>query len=410
MRPTEKIENTVKKMNFSAGDEMRKQILDDALKAHGQTKTQPASDKPNIWRIIMKSKSTRLATAAVLFIAAVAGLSILSITSKPAWAIEQTIEVLRHIKAVYLAGQVNYPDKGESTFKIWTRPNRNNPAVSGDLRYQEGDNHVSVASEENNITYVYTESKTGGVVYISEGLNRQCDPFPGSDLFEQCKKRAQNWQEQYRKDEVTGRNSVFVTFEGPAVNTAKYWLIQFDLESKFPVRAGVWWDEHREGKPHYEYSFIEYNPELPADFFEFEVPEGAQVVDCRILRGLLDNNADAGIDVGNMSMEEACKQVAKEYWSVVTAKDWSRLQMIRPLASGEKLNELTGLYANDEPVEVIEIAAINHISDPGTFTEVTCVLKTKSGQRKTSLLNVEIRAEQRGQVGAVAGTIGPELF
>jgi len=247
-------------------------------------------------------------------------------------------------------------------------------------------------------------------VYISNGLNRQCDPFPGSDLFEQCKKRAQNWQEQYRKDEVTGRNSVFVTFEGPAVNMAKYWLIQFDLESKFPVRAGVWWDEHREGKPHYEYSFIEYNPELPADFFDFEIPEGAQVIDCRTLRNLLDNNINAGIPVGSVSTGDACKQVAKEYWSAVIAKDWSRLQKIRPLASGEKLNELTGLYSNDEPVELVEISSMNHISDPGTFAEITCVLRTKSGQTKTSLLNIEIRSEQRGQVGAVAGTIGPELF
>ncbi len=261
-------------MNFSAGAELRKQILDDALKAHEQTRTQSLFEKANIWRIIMKSRITKLTTAAALFIAVIAGLSILSITSKPAWAIEQTIEALRHIKSVHLTGHVYYPDRGESTFKIWTRPNSKNPAVAGDLRYQEGDNHVSAASEEKNLTYVYTELKTGGVVYISNGLNRQCDPFPGSDLFEQCKKRAQNWQEQYRKDEVTGRNSVFVTFEGPAVNMAKYWLIQFDLESKFPVRAGVWWDEHREGKPHYEYSFIEYNPELPADFFDFEIPAG----------------------------------------------------------------------------------------------------------------------------------------
>jgi hypothetical protein len=171
----------------------------------------------------------------------------------------------------------------------------------------------------------------------------------------------------------------------------------------------VWYNEHREGKPHFEYSFIEYNPELPADFFDFEIPEGTQVIDCRILRGLLDSDANTGIDVRNMSMEDACKQVAKEYWSAVIARNWSRLQKIRPLIGG-KLNELTGLYSNDEPEKLIEIAAMNHISDPGTFAEITCVLKTRSGRTKTSILNVEIRSEQRGQAGAVAGTIGPELF
>jgi hypothetical protein len=411
MRPSEKIESSVKKMNFSAGAELRKHILADALKAHEQTETQPAFEKPNIWRIIMKSKSTRLATAAVLFIATVAGLSILSITSKPAWAIEQTIEALRHIKAVHISGVGNCcPEGNRNTVEMWMRPNSTNPDTTGDFRYQEGQYFIHVASEEKNLTYVYYSwSGTGGVVYISEGLNRRGGGlFPGSDWFEQLKRQNKNWQEEYRKDEVTGRDSVFVTLEWP-VDNMKYWLMQFDLESKLPVRAAVWYDERRQGTPRYEYSFIEYNPELPADFFEFDIPEGAQVVDCRGLRDLLDSDSNTGIAVENMSEEEACRQVGSEYWSAVIAKDWVRLQKIRPLVSEEELNELLGLYDEDEPVALIEIAAVNHFHQE-TFAEVTCVLKTKSGQTKTSILNVEIRNKPPEQVGAVAGTIGPELF
>ena len=71
MRPTEKIESSVKKMNFSAGAELRKQILDDAIKAHEQTGTQSPFEKANIWRIIMKSRTTKLAAAAVVIIAGV---------------------------------------------------------------------------------------------------------------------------------------------------------------------------------------------------------------------------------------------------------------------------------------------------------------------------------------------------
>lgn len=75
MRPSENIENAVKKMNFAAGAKLREQILADALKAHEQTGTQPAFEKPNIWRIIMKSRITRLAAAAVIVIAVVIGVS-----------------------------------------------------------------------------------------------------------------------------------------------------------------------------------------------------------------------------------------------------------------------------------------------------------------------------------------------
>lgn len=411
MRPSENIENALKKMNFTAGAELRKQILDDAMKAHEQTGIPTPCEKANIWRIIMKSKITRLATAAVLLIAVIAGLSILDITSKRAWAIEQTIEALRHIKAVHISGIGNCcPEGNRNTVDIWMRPNSTNPDITGDFRYQEGQYFTNVASEEKNLTYVYYSwFGTGGVVYISEGLNQRGDPFPGSNMLEQFKKQEKNWKEEYRKDEFTGRDSVFVTFEWDVDWDMKYWLMEFDLENKLPVRAAVWYNEGRKGTPRYEYSFIEYNPELPANFFEFEIPKGAQVVDCRRLRDLLDSDSNTGIVVENMSEEEACRQVGSEYWSAVIAKDWVRLQRIRPLVSEEELNELLGLYDEDEPVALIEIAAVNHFN-PEPFAQVTCVLKTKSGQIKTSILNIEIRSEQRGQVGAVAGTIGPELF
>jgi hypothetical protein len=410
MRSSENIENAVKKMNFTAGAELREQILADAMKAHEQAGTQPAFEKPNIWRIIMKRRASQFA-AVVVVIGVILSITILERFNQPAWAIEQTIEALRHIKAVHISGVGNCcPEGNRNTVDIWMRPNSTNPDITGDFRYQEGQYFTHVASEEKNLTYVYYSwLGTGGVVYISEGLNRRGGGlFPGSDWFEQLKKQNENWQEEYRKDEVTGRDSVFVTLEWP-VDNMKYWLMQFDLESKLPVWAAVWYDERRQGTPRYEYSFIEYNPELPADFFEFDIPEGVQVVDCRQLRDLLDSDSNTGIAVENMSEEEACRQVGSEYWSAVIAKDWVRLQEIRPLVSEEELNELLGLYDEDEPVALIEIAAINHIHTE-TFAEVTCVLKTKSGQTKTSILNVEIRNKPPEQVGAVAGTIGPELF
>ncbi|MHC5060709.1 MAG: hypothetical protein ACYTFK_06465 [Planctomycetota bacterium] len=57
--------------NTTADDAVRK----DVLTAHKETiQTKPAPTQPNIWRIIMKSKITKLATAAIIIIAALAGI------------------------------------------------------------------------------------------------------------------------------------------------------------------------------------------------------------------------------------------------------------------------------------------------------------------------------------------------
>jgi outer membrane lipoprotein-sorting protein len=90
MRPTEKIENAVKKMNFTAGAELREQILNDALKAHERTGKQPALEKPtNIWRTIVKSRITKLsAAAAAIIIIGVIGVQFLTGMSAYAKAAE----------------------------------------------------------------------------------------------------------------------------------------------------------------------------------------------------------------------------------------------------------------------------------------------------------------------------------
>ena len=76
-------------MNFSAGAELRKQILDDAMKAHEQTGTQSPFEKANIWRIIMKSRITKLAAAAVIVIAGLISVQFLTGTNAYAQVVQE---------------------------------------------------------------------------------------------------------------------------------------------------------------------------------------------------------------------------------------------------------------------------------------------------------------------------------
>jgi outer membrane lipoprotein-sorting protein len=108
MRPTENIESEIKQMNFTAGAEMRKQILDDALEAFARKETQPAFKKPNVWRIIMKSRITKFAAAAAII--AVAGIvSVQFLTGTKAYA--QVIEVIKKARTVVFT-QITQDNQG----------------------------------------------------------------------------------------------------------------------------------------------------------------------------------------------------------------------------------------------------------------------------------------------------------
>ena len=74
MRPAENIEKFIKRVRFKASTQMHERTLKDALKAQEQSrKTKSAEIGPNIWRIIVKSRITKLtATAAIIVIAVLA--------------------------------------------------------------------------------------------------------------------------------------------------------------------------------------------------------------------------------------------------------------------------------------------------------------------------------------------------
>jgi outer membrane lipoprotein-sorting protein len=362
-----------------------------------------------IWRNIMKNRITKLTTAAVIFAVVAITFIALDFSAKPAWAIEQTIEALKHIKAVYISGYVNYRGSDRELSEIWARPNSKDSSASGDFKLVEGDKHISVSSEESNLTYVYSKYSTGDVVYITEGLNRSSTPCPTSGMFEQFKELAQNWKEEYRKDEITGRDSVFVTFDGIPVNDANHWMFEFDVETKLPVRGSIWWDKNYQGQPHFEFDKIIFDKEIPDDTFDFEIPQGAQVIDCRILRSLLDENSNYGIAVNELSAYDSCKKAVTEYWQAVIGRDWAKVKNLRPLAAGQELEKLQAMYEQNEPAELINITEMNHINDPGTFAEVFYEIRLKNGEIKQGTLNVEVRQTTKGRLAVIAGSIGPEF-
>ena len=365
-----------------------------------------AASPLKIRKIIMKSPITKLAAAAVIIFIVVLGINP---PTKPAWAIEQTIEALKHIKAVYICGYTNYKGSGRVPFELWARPDSTDGSASGDFKLVEGDKHISLSSEKSNLTYVYSKYPTVDVAYITEGLNRSSTPYPTSNLFEQIKVLAKNWKEDYRRDEITGRDSVFVTFDGIPVNDAGYWLFEFDLETKLPVRASVWWDANYQGEPHIEIDKMIFDKEIPDDIFTFEIPHEAEVIDCRILRQLLDDNSNYGINVDELSAYDSCRIAVTEYWQAVIERDWAMVTNLRPLAAGQELEYLQAMYDQNEPAELIGITGLNHINDPGTFAEVFYEIRLKNGEIKQGILNVELRLTNSGKIAVIAGSVGPEF-
>lgn len=76
MKPSEKIEKIFTQINIKTNPDVDKVVLGDAVNAMPKSKQKtPVYDKPDIWRIIMKTKITKFATAAVIIIAVLIGMN-----------------------------------------------------------------------------------------------------------------------------------------------------------------------------------------------------------------------------------------------------------------------------------------------------------------------------------------------
>jgi len=75
MRTAENIEKFIRNIRYKASAEMHKRTLNDTLEAHSKSrKVEWAAAHSNIWRTIMKSKITKLSSAALIIIAVMAGM------------------------------------------------------------------------------------------------------------------------------------------------------------------------------------------------------------------------------------------------------------------------------------------------------------------------------------------------
>ena len=430
MTTPDDIEKFIKETTLGTKTEMNEVVRNRIFQAFEKSKqTKSALTEPNIWRIIMKSRMTKLATAAVIIIAAVILLTVLDKSTTPTWALEQTIETLREIESIHISGYFLTADAEKANFQAWIIPSVEDSSKSSYFRLEAGrfepedfnpydqNRHVVVVSEKENSTYTYfpTNSWTfypnQKIAYISEGLDRSSKDPPclGSNFFEEMKEQAQDWQEEYGKDEETGKHSVFVTCTHPSRIGANYWRFQFDMETKLPVRYKLFRNQNYGAEPVASFDAIKYNPTLPDGVFEFHIPEETKVLDHRELSRMVKTNPTYGIDVNGLNTEDAYKKIVSDYWEAVIDHNWQKARRMRPLIGQQEWKELQDLYMSVGPAKLLEITELINVDNKASFPIVPCLLRMQNGVNKAGVLHVSIEQAGDEKRGVIVDSLGPEF-
>lgn len=390
MRPAEEIKKLLKNVPVNTNNQKDKQVLNDVLYAMDQSQnTQPAVNRPNIWRIIMKNNISKIA-ATFIIIAVVLSFLVIDKLNTPAWALSDTIEALKDLKAVYVVGA--YPG---GTAEIWMRSNDSGSySTDSVVRNSQG----TITWTKDGSTYHYEPGQN--TVYFENAITLGLSQWFGPELLEMFSK-ADNTEIIRGKDPATGRERVTMICSMIDSNGPQSWMIEFDLVTKLPVAFKHWQNLDRSGQPAFEAFKITYYEKLPDSFFEVNIPGNPTYTEKSLT--IPDENVSAlsnprdGISVEGLSQQEAAEKTVRIMYQAVIDQDLDQLKNICPLCQNWNDEFLRNIvFKPDKDDRITEIVKIGKIlktghSKLGTIAAVPAVLKLQNGKKVEEKMIIQFR-------------------
>ncbi|MHC4665105.1 MAG: anti-sigma factor family protein [Planctomycetota bacterium] len=349
-----------------------------------------------LWRIIMNSKITKLAAAAIIVIAAIS-ITFLDKLTSPVYAIEETFEAMRQVRTVHAF----CTDWDGGKVECWATLDPETGWEDGIYAHTEATDDVLVSTPE--ITYFYYAESN--VVRVDKGLAPASEVRVGrfmEDLVDYVTRQKDGRIDIRREHSQETAREVIVVH---GVSSLEEFVAVIDPESKLPISMNM--IKARGGMKSIDE--IYYDQPLPIGVFEFQAPEGAEVVIHRAQPEEVLDDPDAGMKVEGLGEEEACAEIIKEYWQAVIDQDWRKARQLRPLPEDTWQKLIDKHYADYRPVELLEVEPPYRHEACWIGPITPYLLKMASGQHQTGEMIVKFRQIAEQESCVIAGPWGREL-
>lgn len=277
MRPTDDIEKSIKKLRFKASTQAHSRILDNILQSleSGQKPTVP---QPNIWKIIMKSRITKLAVAAVVIVISLLGIFEFRISGDGdvsvagiAWA--RVEEALEEVSCVHMIANGRWRDMKDYTERELWRDNESRISITKSYK------RVILRDFRKGLEYQYNP-KTNEIIIFKVTGTFALIPLQFQEYVEEISHRYADVDISHRQDVLDGSNvKVFELNTVQKNGVRREYEFYVDAESDLPLIS------HgrtlgSDGAVLSEVSIVyEYPQEGPATIYDVGVPQSATVYD-----------------------------------------------------------------------------------------------------------------------------------
>lgn len=379
MKPADNIQSLFNQSIVTVDPQVDSKILDNALAA--LPAEQPRINK-QVWSRIMHSNITKAAIAAIL-IFMVYWLTLSDNGVSQAYAIEQTLEAIKTVTSVHFKAELYK----QGNIECWMLFDESHSEPTHVCLYMPGFPIRKIDSPKG--LFAYNAATNRYRVNLRD--ERKADWYPDfANFFKQSLESAKN-NETITVTEAFDadlKKEVFIVTIDEGDRTCQYVI---DSETKLPVRFTTtgstdlmkWMRKTIAVK---NISFIEYNLPEPEDLFE--IPETAEKVteeiDVRVIPG-------DGMEVGQLSPEQACKKVVEEFVGAVAELDFEKAKklyfpLMVPPPEKIAMMKLAKAAAGGDPL--IEILEIGNPHQEGVYWIVPCKVRELGGNIKNDPVRV----------------------
>lgn len=370
MRPAENIEKLIKHTKIDTNAKVDELVLDDVIKAFEKAKSKKsATYQPDIWRIIMKSKITKLAAAAVIIIAVIVWSGMPGTLLSTAYALQDTIEAYNPIRYLHISefetiGQEQRPSQlwvacdyyGRLDKIRWEAPNPAGPELGAVALVSDG-SISEVWFKNQNLCF---KTIGNGEALIRWEISELDPKLVFERLYEQEKQGGiildVNEPEDKSKPIV-----ITVTYPEGSLSEAYKKVFYVDQSTKLVRKIEKF--KMRDGKYHHVRTaeFSGYNDEIDPMMFSLdgELPEDTVYLD--------RSHEEIGLAQGNMTDEQVAVEVGRKFFEAIRDKDLDKAGL---MWSGVPGSIIEKMFMGANVVKIISVGQSRPDPDPDSTSMI----------------------------------------
>jgi len=354
MRPAENINKMINKLELKASarlDEKVHDAISAALEESEQTTS--AIVKPSVWSTIMKNRISKLATAAVIIVAAALAITFMGRFTAHAYALEQTIQANHSIRYIHIR-QLRPPHN--EPILIWAQFDDIGDPMNLRLElpaWSQGTDGAKVVTWKDNKATVWLKDKNFVVVVKEEDVAaRMLEMAEENDpaaIVRHLRKLENDGQVRIEIKQPSDKSK-------PIVLTAKYMpesatpnqkLVVFvDQASKLALSSELYELENGTYQKCKVLEFYDYNKEINPKMFVLENEEPTDVTRINQM------TQDIGLAQGELSNEAVAAKVVRCFFEALISKDYAEAGR---LYQGIPLDKMQKSFGGIKFVRIISI-------------------------------------------------------